>query len=91
MFVVLPTQFKLNVAELRGFVPVLFEMSNKASVRNVVTTSFQADHDESSDLLDLVKYLNAESIKSLWKQKSKMATTLSLLSSSLLEMENWIL
>ena len=71
MFVVLPTQFKLNVAELRGFVPVLFEMSNKASVRNVVTTSFQADHDESSDLLDLVKYLNAESIKVALETKIK--------------------
>ena len=71
MFVVLLTQFKLNVAELKGFVLVLFEMGNKASVRNVVTTGFQADHDESSDLLDLVKYLNAESIKAALETKIK--------------------
>ena len=61
----------MNVAELRGFVLVLFEMGNKASVRNVVTTGFQADHDESSDLLDLVKYLNAESIKAALETKIK--------------------
>ena len=71
MFVVLLTQFKLNVAELRGFVLVLFEMGYKASVRDVVTTGFQADHDESSDLLDLVKYLNAESIKAALETKIK--------------------
>ena len=46
-------------------------MGNKASVRNVVTTGFQADHDESSDLLDLVKYLNAESIKAALETKIK--------------------
>ena len=71
MFVVLLTQFKLNVAELRGFVLVLFEMGYKASVHDVVTTGFQADHDESSDLLDLVKYLNAESIKAALETKIK--------------------
>ena len=71
MFVVLLTQFKLNVAELRGFVLVLFEMDYKASARDVVTTGFQADHDESSDLLDLVKYLNAESIKAALETKIK--------------------
>ena len=71
MFVVLLTQLKLNVAELRGFVLVLFEMDYKASARDVVTTGFQADHDESSDLLDLVKYLNAESIKAALETKIK--------------------
>ena len=71
MFVVLLTQFKLNVAELTGFVLVLFEMDYKASARDVVTTGFQADHDESSDLLDLVKYLNAESIKAALETKIK--------------------
>ena len=39
MFVVLLTQFKSSVAEFRGFVFVLFEMGNKASVRDVVTRS----------------------------------------------------
>ena len=71
MFVVLLTQFKLNVAELRGFVLVLFEMDYKASARDVVTTGFQADPDEISDLLDLVKYLNAESIKATLETKIK--------------------
>ena len=71
MFVVLLTQFKLNVAELRGFVLVLFEMDYKASARDVVTTGFQADPDEISDLLDLVKYLNAESIKAALETKIK--------------------
>ena len=65
MFVVLLTQFKLNVAELRGFVLVLFQMGNKAS------EIIQADQDESSDLLDLVKYLNAESIKAALETKIK--------------------
>ena len=65
MFVVLLTQFKLNVAESRGFVLVLFEMGNKAS------EIIRADQDESSDLLDLVKYLNAESIKAALETKIK--------------------
>ena len=65
MFVVLLTQFKLNVAESRGFILVLFEMGNKAS------EIIRADQDESSDLLDLVKYLNAESIKAALETKIK--------------------
>ena len=46
-------------------------MGNKASVRDIATTGFQADQDESSDLLDLVKYLNAESIKAALETKIK--------------------
>ena len=47
------------------FVLVLFEMGNKAS------EIIRADQDESSDLLDLVKYLNAESIKAALETKIK--------------------
>ena len=39
---------------------MLFEMDSKASVRDVIT-AFQADRDEGSALLDLLKDLNAES------------------------------
>ena len=67
------TQFKSSVAEFRGFEFVLFEMGNKASVRDVVTTAYQADRDEGSDLppLDLVNYLNAESRKAALETKIK--------------------
>ena len=57
---VLLTQFKSSVAKFRGFEFVLFEMDSKASVRDVIT-AFQADRDEGSALLDLLKDLNAES------------------------------
>ena len=52
---------------------MLFEMGNKASVGDVVTTAYQADRDEGSDLppLDLVKYLNAESRKAALETKIK--------------------
>ena len=67
------TQFKSSVAEFRGFEFVLFEMGNKASVGDVVTTAYQADRDEGSDLppLDLVNYLNAESRKAALETKIK--------------------
>ena len=67
------TQFKSSVAEFRGFEFVLFEMGNKASVRDVVTTAYQADRDEGSDLplLDLLNYLNAESRKAALETKIK--------------------
>ena len=67
------TQFKSSVVEFRGFEFVLFEMGNKASVRDVVTTAYQADRDEGSDLppLDLVNYLNAESRKAALETKIK--------------------
>ena len=67
------TQFKSSVAEFRGFEFVLFEMGNKASVRDVVTTAYQADRDEGSDLppLDLVNYMNAESRKAALETKIK--------------------
>ena len=67
------TQFKSSVAEFRGFEFVLFEMGNKASVRDVVTTAYQADRDEGSDLppLDLVNYFNAESRKAALETKIK--------------------
>ena len=65
------TQFKSSVAEFRGFEFVLFEMGNKASVRDVVTTAYQADRDEGSDLSDLLNYLNAESRKAALETKIK--------------------
>ena len=67
------TQFKSSVVEFRGFEFVLFEMGNKASVGDVVTTAYQADRDEGSDLppLDLVNYLNAESRKAALETKIK--------------------
>ena len=61
----------MSVAESSGFVFVLFEMSNKASVRDVVTTVYQADRDEGSDLLDLLENLNAESRKATLETKIK--------------------
>ena len=61
----------MSVAESSGFVFVLFEMSNKASVRDVVTTAYQADRDEGSDLLDLLENLNAESRKATLETKIK--------------------
>ena len=61
----------MSVAESSGFVFVLFEMSNKASVLDVVTTAYQADRDEGSDLLDLLENLNAESRKATLETKIK--------------------
>ena len=49
---------------------MLFEMDSKASVRDV-TTAFQADRDEGSALLDLLKDLNAESRKAALETKIK--------------------
>ena len=46
-------------------------MSNKASVLDVVTTAYQADRDEGSDLLDLLENLNAESRKATLETKIK--------------------
>ena len=71
VFVVLLTQFKSSVAEFRGFLFVLFKMGNKASIRGVVTTAYQADRDDGSDLFDLVKYLSAESRKAALETKIK--------------------
>ena len=73
MFAVLLTQFKSSVAEFRSLVFVLFEMGNKASVSDVVTTAYQADRDEVSDLppLDLLKDMNAESRKATLQTKIK--------------------
>ena len=70
VFVVLLTQFKSSVTKFRGFEFVLFEMDSKASVRDV-TTAFQADRDEGSALLDLLKDLNAESRKAALETKIK--------------------
>ena len=70
VFVVLLTQFKSSVAEFRGFEFVLFVMDSKASVRDV-TTAYQADPDEGSALLDLLKDLNAESRKAALETKIK--------------------
>ena len=70
VFVVLLTQFKSSVKKFRGFEFVLFEMDSKASVRDV-TTAFQADRDEGSALLDLLKDLNAESRKAALETKIK--------------------
>ena len=70
-FVVLLTQFKSSVAEFRGFLFVLFKMGNKASIRGVVTTAYQADRDDGSDLFDLVRYLSAESRKAALETKIK--------------------
>ena len=67
---VLFTQFKSSVAKFRGFEFVLFEMDSKASVRDVIT-AFQADRDEGSALLDLLKDLNAESRKAALETKIK--------------------
>ena len=52
---------------------MLFEMGNKASVSDVVTTAYQADRDEVSDLppLDLLKDMNAESRKATLQTKIK--------------------
>ena len=71
VFVVLLTQFKSSVAEFRGFLFVLFKMGNKASIRGVVTTAYQADRDDGSDLFDLVRYLSAESRKAALETKIK--------------------
>ena len=49
---------------------MLFEMDCKASVRNV-TTTFQADLDEGSALLDLLKDLDVESRKAVLETKIK--------------------
>ena len=65
------TQFKSSVAEFRGFLFVLFKMGNKESIRGVVTTAYQADRDDGSDLFDLVKYLSAESRKAALETKIK--------------------
>ena len=70
VFVVLLTQFKSSVTKFRGFEFVLFEMDSKASVRNV-TTTFQADLDEGSALLDLLKDLDVESRKAVLETKIK--------------------
>ena len=70
VFVVLLTQFKSSVTKFRGFEFVLFEMDSKASVRDV-TTAFQADRDEYSALLDLLKDLNAEARKAALETKIK--------------------
>ena len=70
VFVVLLTQFKSSVAEFRGFEFVLFVMDSKVSVRDV-TTAYQADPDEGSALLDLLKDLNAESRKAALETKIK--------------------
>ena len=70
VFVVLLTQFKSSVAEFRGFEFVLFEMDCKASVRDVAS-AYQADPDEGSALLDLLKDLNAESRKAALETKIK--------------------
>ena len=70
-FVVLLTQFKSSVAEFRGFVFFLFKMGNKASIRGVVTTAYQADRDDGSDLFDLIRYLSAESRKAALETKIK--------------------
>ena len=70
-FVVLLTQFNSSVAEFRGFLFDLFKMGNKASIRGVVTTAYQADRDDGSDLFDLVRYLSAESRKAALETKIK--------------------
>ena len=71
VFVVLLTQFKSSVAEFRGFEFVLFEMGNKASARDVVTTAYQADRDEDYALFDLLKGMNTESRKTALEKKIK--------------------
>ena len=71
MFVVLLTQFESSVAEFRGFIFVLFEMDNGASIRDAVTTAYQADRGEGSTLLDFLKDLNAESRKAALETKIK--------------------
>ena len=71
VFVVLLTQFKSSVAEFRGFEFVLFEMGNKAPVRDVVTTAYQADRDEGYALFDLLKGMNTESRKTALETKIK--------------------
>ena len=69
-FVVLVTQFNSSVAEFRGFLFDLFKMGNKASIRGVVTTAYQADRDDGSDLFDLAR-LSAESRKAALETKIK--------------------
>ena len=59
------------MAEFRGFLFVLFEMDNEASVRDAVTTAYQADRGEGSTLLDFLKDLNAESRKAALETKIK--------------------
>ena len=46
-------------------------MGNKASIRGVVTTAYQADRDDGSVLFDLVRYLSAESRKAALETKIK--------------------
>ena len=46
-------------------------MGNKASIRGVVTTAYQADRDDGPDLFDLVRYLSAESRKAALETKIK--------------------
>ena len=50
---------------------MLFKMGNKASIRGAVTTAYQADRDDGSDLFDLVRYLSAESRKAALETKIK--------------------
>ena len=50
---------------------MLFEMDNEASVRDAVTTAYQADRGEGSTLLDFLKDLNAESRKAALETKIK--------------------
>ena len=63
LLVVLLTQFKLSVAEFRGYALLLFEMGNKISVGGEATTAYQAARDYDSDLLDSLKEMNAEARK----------------------------
>ena len=71
MFVVLLTQFRSSIAECRGYVIVLFEMGNKASICDEVTAAYQAALDNGSDLLDLLKEVNTELRKAALKTKIK--------------------
>ena len=71
MFVVLLTQFRSSIAEYRGYVIVLFEMGNKASICDEVTAAYQAALDNGSDLLDLLKEVNTELRKAALKTKIK--------------------
>ena len=50
---------------------MLFEMDNGASIRDAVTTAYQADRGEGSTLLDFLKDLNAESRKAALETKIK--------------------
>ena len=50
---------------------MLFEMDNGASIRDAVTTAYQADRGDGSTLLDFLKDLNAESRKAALETKIK--------------------